>query len=238
MRDSYLYPDVDVLKNKLEIKDEAELDRIESEYSSVNMQILYSEGYNNFSKNSICHIHKILFGDIYDWAGEYRTVNLIKREELLAGKSVWYADVNNIDRDIAKAWRRISKIDWQNLPIDEFAKNVAHTFPALWQAHPFREGNTRSVVTLMVLFIEYYGYYVDKELLARSAGYVRNSFVLASFGKNSEYEYLERILKDSICKDPIIYDNLGERIISPVQKEAYEKYVSDKYVSKPHSYIE
>ena len=46
MRDSYLYPDVDVLKNKLGIKDEAELNRIESEYSSVNMQILYSEGYN------------------------------------------------------------------------------------------------------------------------------------------------------------------------------------------------
>ena len=77
-----------------------------------------------------------------------------------------------------------------------------------------------------------------EELLARSAGYVRNSFVLASFGKNSEYEYLERILKDAICKDPIIYNNLGERIVSPVQKEAYDKYVSDKYVSKPHSYIE
>lgn len=238
MRDPYLYPDVDVLRNKLEIKDEKLLDQVESEYSRANMQILYSEGYNAFSKNSICYIHKKLFEDVYDWAGKYRTINIFKREELLAGMSVWYADSEDIDRDLREAWKRIMKIRWEALSTEEFAINVAHTFPALWQAHPFREGNTRSVVTLMVLFIESYGYYVDKELLARSAGYVRNSFVLASFGKNSEYEYLERILKDAICKDPIIYNNLGERIVSPVQKEAYDKYVSDKYVSKPHSYIE
>ena len=58
MRDPYLYPDVDVLRNKLEIKDEKLLDQVESEYSRANMQILYSEGYNAFSKNSICYINK------------------------------------------------------------------------------------------------------------------------------------------------------------------------------------
>ena len=236
MRDPYLYPDVDVLRNKLEIKDEKLLDQVESEYSRANMQILYSEGYNAFSKNSICYIHKKLFEDVYDWAGKYRTINIFKREELLAGMSVWYANSDDIDRDLREAWKRIMKVCWEALSTEEFAINVAHTFPALWQAHPFREGNTRTVVTLMVLFIESYGYYVDKVLLTKSAGYVRNAFVLSSFGESSEFVYLENILKDAICEEPIMYNSEGERVVSPIQRAKYEKYNSENYVSKPHSY--
>lgn len=237
MRDSYLYPDVDVLKNKLGIKDESTLDRIEAEYSRANMQILYSNGYNNFSKNSVCDIHKKLFEDVYDWAEKYRTINLIKREELLAGKSVWYSDVDNIERDLNKAWKDITKVNWSALTAEEFAIKAAHLFPSLWQTHPFREGNTRTVVTLLVLFIESYGYYVDKLLLAKSAGYVRNAFVLASFDQNSEYVYLERILKDAICTEPIAYNDEGKRIVSPISKSKYKKYNSENYKAKPHSYV-
>ena len=35
-----------------------------------------------------CNIHRYLFGDIYDWAGQYRVINIEKRERLLGGRSV------------------------------------------------------------------------------------------------------------------------------------------------------
>ena len=44
---------------------------------------------------------------------------------------------------------------------------------------------------------------MDQELLTESAGYVRDSFVMASLDQFSEYEYLERILMDAVCDDPI-----------------------------------
>ena len=59
---------------------------------------------------------------------------------------------------------------------------------------------------MMTLFVEHYGYYMDHELMAASAGYVRDSFVMASLDQISEYEHLERILMDAVCTEPIIYD--------------------------------
>lgn len=49
MSDIYLYDDVPVLKNKLEIKDEKTLDLIEAEQSHTSMMLLYEKGFADFS---------------------------------------------------------------------------------------------------------------------------------------------------------------------------------------------
>lgn len=61
---------------------------------------------------------------------------------------------------------------------------------------------------IMTFFIEHYGYYFDQVLMSESAGYVRNAFVLASLGENSEHNHLEKILNDAICTEPIDYDGI------------------------------
>ena len=88
---------------------------------------------------------------------------------------------------------------------------------------------------MMTLFVEHYGYYMDHELMAASAGYVRDSFVMASLDQISEYEYLERILMDAVCTEPIIYDE--QALDSGGQSERtgkYQKYQKEKYVPQPH----
>ena len=53
MPDLYLYDDVPVLKNKLDIRDEKTLDLIESEQSRANMMLLYERGFMTFLP-SVC----------------------------------------------------------------------------------------------------------------------------------------------------------------------------------------
>ena len=236
MKDIYLYEDCSVLKNLLNIKNENELDLAESELSRANMMLLYEQGFCDFSAKGICSIHKYLFGDIYEWAGKYRIINIQKREDILGGISVWYSNDDTIDDDLNSAWAKINDVDWQNLSREDFAKKVARLFPALWQVHPFREGNTRTIVMLMTFFTEHYGYYFDQELLARSAGYVRNSFVLASLGENSEFEHLEAILLDAISSEPIEYSDEDET--ENIKSEKYSKYVTEDYEPKKHEYKE
>ena len=175
MKDIYLYEDCSVLKNLLNIKDEKELDLAEAELSRANMMLLYEQGFCDFSAEGICSIHKYLFGDIYEWAGKYRIINIQKREDILGGISVWYSNDDTIDDDLNSSWTKINAVDWGKLSREDFSKNVARLFPSLWQVHPFREGNTRTIVMLITFFAEHYGYYFDQELLARSAGYVRNA---------------------------------------------------------------
>ena len=92
MNDPYLYEGTKVLRNLLDIKDQKALEIAEADISSANMILLYKNGFSDFTTNGIKEIHKAIFGDIYDWAGNFRTINVRKREEFLAGKSVWYAN--------------------------------------------------------------------------------------------------------------------------------------------------
>lgn len=197
-RDPYCWDDVPVLRNLLNIRNEEELDQAEAELSSAKMMLLYSEGYSEFLESSLAEIHKYLFENVYEWAGQYRKINIIKREKLLAGQSVWYSNCEDIERDLHRVWLRFRRTKWEGLSKRQFVRKTARLFPALWQVHPFREGNTRTVVMLLTFFVEHHGFYFDQDLMAQSAGYVRDSFVMASLGKHSEYTHLEKILMDAI----------------------------------------
>ena len=82
---------------------------------------------------------------------------------------------------------------------------------------------------MLSFFVEHYGYYMDQELLAESAGYVRDSFVMASLDQFSEYEYLERILMDAVCDDPIEYELTPDTEFERQCSEKYQKYQKEHY---------
>ena len=236
MTDPYLYSDVPVLKNKLGIRNDKTLDLIEAEQSRVNMMLLYEKGFSDFSPSGLCEIHRFLFGDIYDWAGQYRIINIEKPEKLLGGRSVWYSNDDQIEKDLKEAFETIQNYNWNACVREEFVSALAYLFPAIWQVHPFREGNTRTVVLLLTLFVEAHGYYFDKDLLAASAGYVRDSFVMASIDQNSQYEHLEKILLDAVCTEPIEYTEIES--IAPSPEPKYKKYQKTPYTPLPHTAIE
>ena len=234
MSDPYLYRDVPVLRNKLDIKSETVLNRIEAEQSRANMMLLYEQGFRDFSPAGLCEIHRFLFGDLYDWAGQYRIINIEKRERLLAGRSVWYSNDEMIPGDLDTAFQCIHSAPWQDITREQFVHQLTHLFPPVWQVHPFREGNTRSVVMMMTFFVEHHGYYMDQELLAASAGYVRDAFVMASLDQVSEFEHLERILLDAVCSDVVDYDETSLESAETEVPEKYRKDQKEPYTPEPH----
>lgn len=235
--DIYLQDNSNVLKNRLGITDENALDKAESMMVRTRMALLYNSGFSEFSTIGICKLHKILFGDVYDWAGKYREINIQKCERILVGKSVWYSNWDTIDKDLNKIWKKINAVDWQSLNREDFAKKIAKLFSAIWQVHPFREGNTRTTVMMIALFVEHYGYYFDYELISSSAGYVRNAFVLSCLGDYSEFEHLEKILIDAISNEPI-EDTDIDGLESKTKETKYKKYYIGDYKPTPHEYVE
>lgn len=236
MTDPYLLNESTVLRNLLDITQQSELNTIESELSSANMMLLYEAGFFDFTTKGIQQIHKALFQDVYEWAGQFRVIDIQKHEKLLAGKSIWYSNVDNIHKDLDKNWKLIHNINWSTLTREEYCKQIAFHFSRIWRVHPFREGNTRTIVMLMTFFVESHGYYFDKELLASAAGYVRNSFVMASIDEYSEYEHLEKILLDAVKTSPVIYtDNDIEDADISVDDFVRGKYITDDYEPINHS---
>jgi cell filamentation protein len=75
----YCYLGSFVLKNKLNIRNEDELKAAEREITSLRTaQALMNRIEGNFDFKHSAKIHRFLFGDIYEWAGKIRTVNISK----------------------------------------------------------------------------------------------------------------------------------------------------------------
>lgn len=192
MKDPYLN-DNGVLQNLLNIDTEDTLEEAETVLSSAKMLRLYETGFHDFSTTGLCNLHKELFEDVYEWAGTYRTINFSKREPLLAGISVWYSNCDHLQEELDAIWQEIHQFDWSRFSEEEFIERVVYYFPKLWRIHPFREGNTRTIVAMVTFFFEEYGYPVNRKYLADHASFVRNAFVFCCLDQASEPEHLKTI---------------------------------------------
>ena len=69
-----------VLKNKLGITEPLEMDRIEAQalIKATDALIHEYDADHQFTADDVCHMHEVWLGDIYEWAGKYRTVNISK----------------------------------------------------------------------------------------------------------------------------------------------------------------
>ena len=120
-----------MLKNKLGIDNPAELAREEERISKKKAAELFEKGIlNNLQAGSFSAlqaIHRYLFEDIYDFAGEIRTVNLAKGNFRFAPLMYLEAALENIDK----------------MPQSDFDE-IIEKYVEMNIAHPFREGNGRS----------------------------------------------------------------------------------------------
>ena len=173
-------------------------------------------------------IHKVLFENVYEWSGEKRVINIYKTEPILNGLSVNYSDYKKIDLDLTKIQKDLDSTKWEDMSKNEIINKVVKIISSIWQVHSFREGNTRVVTLFLYYFLKTIGFKVNREFIDKHAKYFRNALVLASIGEYSEYNYLEKILKDSISFK-IIDDNLN------IKYQTINGYNLDKYEYNYHS---
>ena len=120
------------LENKLGITESAELARTEEKISKQKAVKLFESGYLDTLQAgtfaSLAEIHRYLFEDIYDFAGKLRTVNLAKGNFRFAPLMYLEASIANIDQ----------------MPQSDFDE-IVEKYVEMNIAHPFREGNGRSM---------------------------------------------------------------------------------------------
>ena len=139
-----------VLKNRLDIRDAHELERKELDYSITRLyEINNSSVPGNFDFYHLQDYHKYIFGDIYDWAGTMRKFGVEKYEEVLAGASVDYTEPLMIVPVVRNALNKFNTTDFSSKSLDEKTNIFCDTLATVWKAHPFNEGNTRTITKFM-----------------------------------------------------------------------------------------
>lgn len=146
MEDPYIQPN-GTLKNKLgitkyeELKD-AEKDIVFARLIDIDTVKIDSKYNTDFLKR----IHKHMFGDIFEWAGEFRTIPIYKTEVVIPGLSLEYSQPKNIEVDLNNALKELNNIRWDGKSVDEISEILTEKLAKLWRVHPFRDGNTRTTL--------------------------------------------------------------------------------------------
>lgn len=235
MSDPYLYDDIDILKNLANIKDHDLLGKAEADITNLSMLAIYNRKYDKFDTKTLQDIHQTIFGQIYDWAGEFRTIQIAKYEDVLGGDTVRYTFPKNIKKELDAVMKEIKKLKITENNHGDIVFRLERIIATIWQIHPFREGNTRTCIIFVVLLAKYLGFDVHHELFKTHSAYVRNALVWASQGMYSKHEYLERIFADAILGETI---NNNE--VSPASSGKYDslgEYKVKDYVERPHEYV-
>lgn len=151
--DPYAYPGTHVLRNRLGIADARKLDRIERRL--VGDRIAEGVPLGSFDLAHLRAIHRHLFQDVYDWAGELRTVEIFK-----GGNQFQFRQF--IPTGMADVHRRLTRAGFlKRLPASEFAREAGIIIGDINYIHPFREGNGRTQVQYLKQLAEQAGHALD-----------------------------------------------------------------------------
>lgn len=151
----YCYPHSDVLMNKLGIQDAEELKKAEREITSLrlaNARVYKIRG--QFDLQHLKDIHKYIFQDVYDWAGEIRWVNIAKGN-MFCNYPFIEASAESLFTKLKKE-KYLKETPEQDMPI-----RLAYYLSEINVIHPFREGNGRSQRLWIEYLAEENGYSVD-----------------------------------------------------------------------------
>ena len=127
------------LRNRLDITDQTKLDDIESTLSYFRMIELDNAPIDKqFNLENLQNIHKQLFQDTYDWAGQLRMVNIHKGETNFLPHTLIEQASQHLFTKLAK------ENNLQNLNTNNFSERAGYYLGEINHIHPFREGNGRT----------------------------------------------------------------------------------------------
>lgn len=149
------YPGTTCLVNKLGIQDELALAETEAAVVLGKASLLDQQPIPSvFDFDHYKRIHQFLFCDLYDWAGQIRTINLSK-------KGTAFVPAAEIESCAVACFKRLAEFSGEGMSHRELAEEVADFYHTVNMLHPFREGNGRTQRIFFTQWIRSLGYDFD-----------------------------------------------------------------------------
>ena len=184
-----------MLVNKLGIRSQEALDDLERVVTGIHtVEIVKEQSEEPLSFAFYRNLHKRLFGDLYEWAGELRKVDMSKQ-----GTS--FCRVENLEEigNTIFQWLRKHK-ELRGMKRERFVKELADLYHRINMLHPFREGNGRTQRLFFTLLIRRAGYEID--FAATDTDALMIATVYAAQGvMDYLYGYFDRVIVGSSERD-------------------------------------
>jgi fido (protein-threonine AMPylation protein) len=183
---------IEELVNKLkeyyvekEKKDKINHSELECDFVSARIVELLNKNKFELSVDYLKYVHKFLFQDVYEFAGEFRKIDFSKHEKILNNDSVAYGDCNTLNESLEYDISIEKEKDYKKMNIVEVINNITKFSSSIWQVHPFREGNTRTTAVFIEKYLISLGYNIDNKLFKEKSVYYRNALVRSNYFNNN-----------------------------------------------------
>jgi cell filamentation protein len=184
--DPYVYAGTDVLRNRLGIVDAERLNRVERRLATQKAKRGVPAGV--FDLKHLCAIHRHLFQNIYDWAGELRTVEINKGGHQFQFQRYIQTGMSDVHRRLVQA--KFLK----GLEANEFARQAGVIIGDVNYVHPFREGNGRTQAQYLKQLAAQAGHELDLRRIDPALWIEASK---ASHG--ADYELMARVIRRAIA---------------------------------------
>lgn len=158
----------------------------ECDIVSTRIAELLEDGSFIFSPVYLKSIHRYLFDGVFEYsiknyAGVFRDYNISKEEEILNGKSVIYGNYQDLMEYLKYDFEEEKNTDYTKLSPEKQVERISKFTSAIWQVHPFAEGNTRTTAVFIEKYLRTKGYDVNNDLFKENSVFFRNALVISNF---------------------------------------------------------
>ncbi len=154
-----------------------------------------------FDPSCLQELHRLMFEDVFPFAGSYREVNIRKHEWVLNDDSVTYGSWRSIAENLRSAFDREQEYSYAGKSVSVMISHFVRFISRIWQIHPFREGNTRTTAVFAVKYLRALNIAASNDLFAENSWFFRNALVRANYehplkGIAKDFEPLERFFRN------------------------------------------
>ena len=158
--------------------------KLECDFVSMRIVELLDQDNFKLSVDYLKYIHKYLFQDVYEFAGEFRKIDFSKHEKILNNDSVAYGDSKTLNESLEYDISLEKEKDYKDMNIVEVINNITDFTSSIWQVHPFREGNTRTIVVFIYKYLNSLGFNQNISIYKTKSSYFRNVLVRSNYFNN------------------------------------------------------
>jgi cell filamentation protein len=146
----------------------------------------------NFDSEHLKAIHAYLFRDVYEWAGQFRTIPLAKADYVRSPRVTRFTPPDLIEQELTMVFDELANEHFlQGMQRREFARKVAALLSEMNRIHPFREGNGRAQRQFVRQLADSLGYKLHFEVVSKER--LIEASILSA---NGDVAMMERLLDE------------------------------------------
>lgn len=220
-------------------RDQSDQDTEEADKVAVNITKLLNERSFSLKVTEYLSIHRHIFEGVFEHAGEIRNYDISKKEWVLQGDTILYGRADDIMEALKFDVSEERQFKYRGLSVSQMIEHIVDFTAMIWQNHPFREGNTRTIAVFMIKYLRSMGFNVKNNLFADNSWYFRNALVRANYRNPSKGIDVDKSFLEKFFRNLILNENneLKNRYMLIDPSSTPSSYPSTHQVTETNSFI-